>query len=177
VSVYIYIWSIWPQIVVEHNWRSTRTHPLRELRDTPLGGHCSETIELEGRESTINSPPHLLRHPHGIHVNEWFCFGEHRNRVRRYDTTRCWESTQMRGPTTSRTERDQKLAKKACVFSLNDRMRWKWDDVYLVQGLPNILPGTLSTSVTPVYPYTLRRSLKMYLEALIERVRRCTWRR
>jgi len=63
VLVYIYIRSIWPQIVVEHNQRSTWTRPLRELRDTPLGGHCSETMQLEGREPTINTLPHLSRHP------------------------------------------------------------------------------------------------------------------
>jgi hypothetical protein len=52
VSVYIYIRSIWPQLVVQHNQRSTWTHPLRELRD-------GETMEIEGREPTINTPPHL----------------------------------------------------------------------------------------------------------------------
>ena len=30
--------------------------------------------------------------------------------------------------------------------------------------------------VTPVFPYTHRRSLTMYLEAVIERVCRCNWR-
>jgi len=40
------------------------------------------------------------------------------------------------------------------------------DDEYVAQ----------STSVTPVSPYTRRRSLTMYLEAVIERVERCTWR-
>jgi len=39
-----------------------------------------------------------------------------------------------------------------------------------------ILPITLSTSVTPVSPSNPRRCLIMYLEAMIERVWRCTWR-
>jgi len=39
-----------------------------------------------------------------------------------------------------------------------------------------ILPVTLSTSITTVSPYTHPRSLKMYLEAAIERVCRYTWR-
>jgi len=39
-----------------------------------------------------------------------------------------------------------------------------------------ILPITLSTSVTPVSPYTRHCSLKMYLEAVIEWVWRFTWR-
>ena len=34
--------------------------------DAPLGGHCGETKELEGREPSINTPPHLSRHPKGI---------------------------------------------------------------------------------------------------------------
>jgi len=46
-------------MVVEHDRRSTWTHPLRELRDAPLGGLYGETMELEGREATINTPPHL----------------------------------------------------------------------------------------------------------------------
>jgi len=38
-----------------------------------------------------------------------------------------------------------------------------------------ILPVAQSTSVTPVSPYTRRRSLKMYWEAVIKRVWRCFW--
>jgi len=60
----------------------------RTFRDEPFGGHCGETMELEGREPTINNPPHLSRHPNGIHEKEWFWFEEHSNQVRRYDTTR-----------------------------------------------------------------------------------------
>jgi len=39
-----------------------------------------------------------------------------------------------------------------------------------------ILPVTLSTSVTPLSPYTRPCSLTMHLEAVIEWVVRCTWR-
>jgi len=90
-----------------------------------------------------------------------------------------------------KSERDQKLGKIDCVFSLYDKMRWKWDAVYLPQGLPNkyftsLIPPLLlqflrtptvahSTSVTPVSPYTHRCSLTIYLEAVIELVWRCTW--
>jgi len=66
-------------MVLEHNSRSTWTHPLRELRDAPLGGHFGETMELEGREPTINTLPDLSRHPNGIHKKEWFWFEERRN--------------------------------------------------------------------------------------------------
>jgi len=60
----------------------------RTFRDAPFGGHSGETMELEGREPTINTPPHLSGHPNGIHENERFWFEERWNRVRRYDTTR-----------------------------------------------------------------------------------------
>jgi len=63
ISLYIYIWSIWPQMVVEHNRRSSWRPPLRKLRDAPFGGHCGETTKQEERESTINAPLHLSRHP------------------------------------------------------------------------------------------------------------------
>jgi len=76
-------------MVVKHNERSTRTLTLRELRDAPLGGRCGETMELDGREPTINAPPHLSRHPNGIHEKEQFWLEERRNRVRRYDTSGC----------------------------------------------------------------------------------------
>ena len=49
-----------------------------------------------------------------------------------------------------------------------DKMRSKWDDV-------DLLPVTLSTSVTPVFPYTRSCSVKMNLQSVIERVWRCTW--
>jgi hypothetical protein len=45
-------------------------------------------MELEGREPTINIPPHLSRHPNGIHEKERFWFKKRRDQVRRYDTTR-----------------------------------------------------------------------------------------
>ena len=39
-----------------------------------------------------------------------------------------------------------------------------------------VLPAAQSASVTPVSPYTRRRSLTLYLEAVIEPVERCTLR-
>ena len=53
-------------LVVEHNRRSTCRRPFREPRDAPLGGRCGETTEPEGREPTVNMPPHLSRHPNAI---------------------------------------------------------------------------------------------------------------
>ena len=50
VSLHIYIQSIWLQMVVKHDRRSTWRHPLRELREAPLGGRCGGMTEQEGRE-------------------------------------------------------------------------------------------------------------------------------
>ena len=41
-------------------------------------------------------------------------------------------------PILEQSEWDQKLGKIECVFSLYDKMSGKWDDIYLLQGLPNI---------------------------------------
>jgi len=65
-------------------------HTHWELRDARPGGRCGETMQLEGREPTINTTPHLSQHPKGIHEKEQFWFEEWRNRVRRYDTTQRW---------------------------------------------------------------------------------------
>jgi len=74
-------------MVDEHNWRSTWAQPVRELRSAPLGGHCGETMELEGRELTINTPLLLLRNSQENQQTEQFWLKELRKRVRRYDTT------------------------------------------------------------------------------------------
>jgi len=76
------------------------------------------------------------------------------------------------------SEWDHKLGKIECVLSLYDKMRWKWDNVYLLQGLPNIYSPWLCPPLLPLFlsPYTPRHSLKMYFEAVIERVWRSTWR-
>jgi hypothetical protein len=46
-------------MVVEHNRRITWRHPLSEPGDAPLGGRSGETTEPEGKQPTINIPPHL----------------------------------------------------------------------------------------------------------------------
>jgi len=83
----MYIWLIWPQMVVEHN-RITRRRPLGDPRDAPLGGRFGETTELESRVHTINIPPHLSGHQNGIREEERFYLTAHRKKVRRYETTR-----------------------------------------------------------------------------------------
>jgi hypothetical protein len=61
-----------PQMVLEHNQRSTWTRLFSEVRDVPLGGCCGVTMELERREATIIMPLHLLCYANGIHKNLWF---------------------------------------------------------------------------------------------------------
>jgi len=108
----------------------------------------------------------------GLHCNGWCCENlslgsfyiklEERRKVRRYDTTRPWGSTQLRG---SRTERVRPDVRKdrvwICIVWLEEmEMRWC---LSTPGSAEYILPVTLSTSVTPVSPYNGRRSLKMYL--------------
>jgi hypothetical protein len=38
----------------------------------PPHQHCGETMELEGTEAIINTPPHLSWHPKGIPEKEQF---------------------------------------------------------------------------------------------------------
>jgi len=95
---------------------------------------------------------------------------------------------------------DQKLRMIACVFSLYDKMRWKWDDTYPLWGRPIIYSLSLYTSPLPLYFHMPgmacarctwrlwasdlgdvlgrcdRARFKTHLEAMIERVWRCTWR-
>jgi len=63
------------------------------------------------------------------------------------------------------SERDQMLGKIECVFSLYDKMRWKWNDVYLLWGLPNIYSPSLCPGPLPLYISTPAIA-----------VSRCTWR-
>jgi len=51
LPLYIFIQSVRLQMVLEHNRRSTWTRSLRVLRHAPLGGHCGETMLLEGRDT------------------------------------------------------------------------------------------------------------------------------
>jgi len=83
------------------------------------------------------------------------------------------------------SEWDQKLGKIECDFSLNDRRRWKWDDVYLRRGLPNIyspslrpppLPLYLRTTAIPPWRCNWSSVFEMHLETEIEWTQRCTWR-
>jgi len=96
---------------------------------------------------------------------------ERRKKVRIYDTTRPWGSTQLRG-SKSRTERVRlKVGKdRVCIFGVwQDEM--KMGCCRSTPGSPEyILHIAHSTSVTPASPYTHRHSFTIYLEAEIEPV-------
>jgi len=83
------------------------------------------------------------------------------------------------------SEWDQKLRKIECEFSLYDKRRWKWDDVYLLRGLPNIdspslcpppLPLYLRTTAVAPWRCTWSSVFEMHLETEIEWTQRWTWR-
>jgi len=80
---------------------------------------------------------------------------------------------------------DQKLGKIVCEISLNDKRRWKWDDVYLLRGLPNIYSPSLCPPLWPLYlrttaiaPWWWTRSsvFELNLETWIVWTQRCTWK-
>jgi len=178
VSLYIYIRSIWPQRLVKHNQSSTWTRPLRELGDEPLGGRGGEAMELEGREPTINTTPHHSRHPNVIHETELCLLVERRNWVTRHDTTRCGESTLLRESAKSRTKQVTRKGGKdrVCVFIVwYDEMEMTWC-LSTLGTAEYVRPITLYNSLTPVSAYTCRCSWKMYFEARMKGLWRCTWR-
>jgi len=56
-----------------------------------------------------------------------------------------------------------------------DEMKMRWC-LSTPRSAEYVLPIAQTTSVTPVSPYNCGRSLTMIMEAMIERVWRCTWR-
>jgi len=52
------------------------------------------------------------------------------------------------------SEWDQMLGKIECVYSLSDKMRWKWHDVNLHQGLPNSYSPSFYPPQLALYPHT-----------------------
>jgi len=103
---------------------------------------------------------------------------ERRKKVRRYDTTRPGGSMQLHGSTKSRKQRVRPEVRKdrVCIFVVwQDEMKMRCC-LSTPRSPEYILRVAHSTSVTHVSPYTHRRSLTIYLEAVIERVWRSTWR-
>jgi len=103
---------------------------------------------------------------------------ECRKKVRRYDTTMPWGSTQLHGSTKSRKERVRpKVGKnRVCIFVVwQDEMKMRCC-LSTPGSSEYILCLVYFISVTFVFLYTHPRSLTIYLEAMIELVWRCTWR-
>jgi len=103
---------------------------------------------------------------------------ERRKKVRRYDTTQQWGSMRLDGSTKSRKERvGPKVGKdRVCIFVVwQDEMKMRCC-LCTLGSLEYMLRVADSTSVTPVSLFSHRRSLTIYLEAIIELVWRCTWR-
>jgi hypothetical protein len=67
-------------------------------------------------------------------------------RERRKDPCNC-----IHPPSLGKSEWDEKLGKIECVWSLYDKMRLKWDGVYLPQSLPNIYFAWLIPPPLPLY--------------------------
>jgi len=104
-------------MVVVHNRRTYWSRWVREPGDAPLGGHCVETTELDGRQPTINILPHLSRHANGILAGGQFSLEECRKKVRRYDTPRPRWSMQWRESTKSWKEQVRlKFGKDSVYF-------------------------------------------------------------
>jgi len=85
------------------------------------------------------------------------------------------------------SEWDQKLGNIECVCSLYNKMRCKWDDVYLLRGVPNIYRHSvhLRYPCISIHPPSLlknvlggcdRECLVMCLETETVWTQRCTWR-
>jgi len=111
------------------------------------------------------------------------------------DPRNCMDPTNL-----GQSKWDQKLGNIEWVLSLYDKMRWKGDDVYLLQGLMNIYSPSLCPPPLPLYHHTPgvapwrctcrpgsgrfggalgdrdRVNSDMHVEAGIERIWWCTWR-
>jgi len=107
-------------------------------------------MQLESRESIINTPPYLSWHLKWVCAIQRFWPEEYRNSVRRYDRVPGREEppycVDLRN--LGKSEWDQKHGNIECVFHC---MMIRWDDVYLPRGLPKIYPPSLSPSPLPLY--------------------------
>jgi len=109
-----------------------------------------------------------------------------RRKLRRYDTTGLWGSTQLHGSTKSWKERVRtKVGKdRVCIFVVwQDEMKMRC--CLSTPGSPEYILHVAHSTCISVHPPSLlkyilggrdRASLEMHLEAEIERTERCTWR-
>jgi len=158
-------------MVLEYNLKSTWTCPLRELWEMH---HVEAVVAKRWSEKAESPPSTLCRTSHDIQAD----FMRKRGSGSR-SVGIGWEDMILPGveDPQSRTERVRSNVGKdrVCIFIVwYDEMEMRWC-LSTAGSTEYILPVTLSTFVTPVSPYTCRCSLKIYLEAVIERVWRCTW--
>jgi len=147
-------------MVLEHNRRSTRPRPLRVL----LEMHHLEAVPVKQWSKKAESPPSTFRRTSRDIQTKFMRQSGSGSR----SVGIGWEDmilpgiedpTQLRGSTIRRIERvTPKVGKdRVCIFNvwLNEmEVRWKWHDVYLLRGLPNI--DSPSLFPTPLLLY-LRR--------------------
>jgi len=167
-------------MVVEDNRRSTWRHPFREHRDAPLGGHCGETTELEGRGPIIDIPAHLSGHPNGIGEGEQIYLEARRKKVGTYDNTWPWGFTQLHGSTKSRNVRGRPIVgkDKVCIFIVGqDEMKMGWclstpgSPAYILRVTPEQCTWRpWSSNIDEALEGWDRLNWEMHLEAVIDRV-------
>jgi len=146
-------------MVLEHNCRSTWTRPFRELRDAPLGARSQRSPPSTLRHTSCDIQMEFITSSSSGSRSIWIRW-EDMMRPATEDPNNCVHLRNL-----GQSEWGQKLGKIECVFSLYDMMGWKWDDVYLLRGLPNIYSPSLcppplhmyhsTTTITP-WRYTWR---------------------
>ena len=124
-----------------------------------LSSICGYSAKLDGRELIINTQPHLSWHETGICEIVLFSPEEHRKRLRRYDTTRLWESAPLRGSPRipSKSDSEQKMPNMDGQIHCMIKWKMKWDNTksdasYLRWGLLNLASPSLRPSPLPGYP-------------------------
>jgi len=130
---YIILWNVQFKSPYIYTYgQSGRRWELSTIGEAPGHAHGEnfgighlEAIVVKQRSKKAESTPSTLCHtPHDIqnkiHENGLFWFEEYRNRVRTYDTTWGWGSTQVRGATKSSTEwvRLKVANDRVCIFNL-----------------------------------------------------------
>jgi len=178
LSLYVQIWSIWPQMVVEYTRKSTLWRLLREPSDQTLGSRCGETTEIKTREPTIIIPAHVSWYWNWIWEWERFLLQGCSTKVGRYHTTRPRGKMQLRRATKSRQEQlwQKVWEDRMWIFILwQDEMRVRWC-LSTTGSHEFILRKAHFTCITASTVDTNRSSIAMYLGAVSYRVQRCILR-
>ena len=160
------IWYVQPKYTIsKKHFRpggmavSEWTRSVRAIRDTPVADYSAPGVNTT-RHIACRSPIAVSQYLFALSVSDFkhtlWHFGQlwpyvgmgslgtrlHRdyNAMNSTSVGTSWEDMILPGPEDRRnlgkSKCDQKLGKIQCVFSLYDKMRWKWDAVYLPLGLP-----------------------------------------